>query len=421
MGLTIILWLMLYSGVTSKRVAPPGPDGLAKTPPMGWMSWERFRCNTDCKKDPDSCIGEKLYMAMADHLAKDGYVAAGYKTISIDDCWEQKKPPRDKDGKLAPDPMRFPSGFKALGDYMHKLNVSFGIYSDAGPRTCAGFPASLGHEDIDAKTFAEWGVDYLKLDGCHNRGEGYAVAYPAMGTALQKSGRDIVYSCSWPAYIGRNESIKPYDAMIAAGCNLWRNYRDISNNFRSLETIIDYWGNWSKFLTTNSGPGHWNDPDQVLCGDDHGGTVMSVDECKTQMSIWSIVAAPLIMSNDLRIVTKEYRELLLNKEVIAVNQDKKGLAGYRISGPGNQQVWARSLADGSVAVALYNKNGGGKPTKISFKFADVHFRQKAAVVRDLWLRKDLGTFSGSFETEVPDHGTVLVKLLPKKVWSSSYV
>merc|ERR1712130_474929 len=416
MGLTIILWLMLYSGVTSKRVAPPGPDGLAKTPPMGWMSWERFRCNTDCKKDPDSCIGEKLYMAMADHLAKDGYLAAGYKTVSIDDCWEQKIPPRDKDGKLTPNSTRFPSGFKALGDYMHKLNVSFGIYSDEGSRTCGGYPGSQGHEVIDAQTFAEWGVDYLKLDGCNNNHAGFAVGYPAMGAALQKSGRDIVYSCSWPAYMGTNESNKPFDLMIAAGCNLWRNWRDIQNNWNSLSNIIDHWGDYGEFLASVSGPGHWNDPDMVLCGDDHGGPtkVMTVAECKTQMSIWSIVAAPLIMSSDLRTVTKEYREVLLNKEVIAVNQDPKGFAGKRISGKENQQVWARSLGDGSVAVALYNKDNGGKPAHISFNFADVHFEQKKAVVRDLWLGKDLGTFSGSFGTEVVDHGTVLVKLIYKQ-------
>lgn len=409
---------MLYSGVISKRVAPPGPgpNGLAKTPPMGWMSWERFRCATNCNKDPDHCINEKLYMTMADHLAKDGYLAAGYKTVSIDDCWEQKKPPRDQDGKLVPNATRFPSGFKALGDYMHKLNVSFGIYSDEGSLTCGGYPGSRGHEEIDAKTFAEWGVDYLKLDGCHNSHDGFAVGYPAMGAALQKSGRDIVYSCSWPAYLGHNESTKPYDLMIAAGCNLWRNYRDVQNNWGSVANIIDHWGDYSDVLVKFAGPGHWNDPDMVLCGDDHGGTskIMTVDECKTQMSIWSIVAAPLIMSNDLRVVTKEYRELLQNKEVIAVDQDVKGLAGKRISGNEDQQVWARSLGDGSVAVALYNKNGGGKPAKISFKFTDVHFPQEQAHVRDLWLGKDLGTFKGSYAADVPDHGTVLVKLMYKQ-------
>ena len=146
------------------------------------------------------------------------------ETVSIDDCWEEKSPPRDAQGRLAPDSKRFPSGFKALADYMHKQNVSFGIYSDMGTKTCGGYPGTQGHELIDAQTFAAWGVDYLKLDGCNVVGghDGYAAGYPKMGKAMQASGRDMVYSCSWPAYMGSNESTKPFDAMIAGGCNLWR-------------------------------------------------------------------------------------------------------------------------------------------------------------------------------------------------------
>lgn len=354
---------------------------------MGWMSWERFRCTIDCAKHPNACINEDLYKTMADHLANDGYLAAGYKTVSIDDCWEQITPPRDSDGKLTPNSTRFPSGFKALGDYMHKKGVSFGIYSDEGTHTCGGKPGSKGYEAIDAQTFADWGVDYLKLDGCHNDKAGFIVGYPAMGTALQKTGRDIVYSCSWPAYLGSNETKKPWNLMIAAGCNLWRNWKDIQNNWGSLEGIIDHWGDYSATLANVSGPGHWNDPDMVLCGDDHGGKPMSLNQCKIQMSIWSIVAAPLIMSNDLRTVTTEYKQLLLNEEVIAVDQDPKGVAGRRVTPKGNQEVWARSLGDGSVAVALYNKDGGGKAATISVKFSDVDFQQKEAIVRDLWAKK----------------------------------
>ena len=142
----------------------PGPNGLALTPPMGWMSWERFRCNTDCAKDPDNCISESLYKTMADHIAADGYLEAGYNQVSIDDCWENVNPRRDPTTKeLSPDPKRFPSGLKALGDYLHSKGVHFGIYSDEGTSTCGGYPGSEGYERIDAKTFASWGVDYLKL------------------------------------------------------------------------------------------------------------------------------------------------------------------------------------------------------------------------------------------------------------------
>jgi len=334
----------------------PGPNGLALTPPMGWMSWERFRCQTDCKNHPTECINEKLYMQMADHLASDGFLDAGYKSVSIDDCWENQNPPRDAQGKLSPDPSRFPSGFKALGDYMHSRGVSFGIYSDEGTHTCAGRPGSKGHEMIDAQTFAEWGVDYLKLDGCNNDKSGYASGYPAMGTALQKSGRNITYSCSWPAYLGSNETAKPWNDMIQAGCNLWRNWHDINNHWESLVSIIDHWGDYGPSLQAAAGPGHWNDPDMLLVGDDHYDSLLSIDQAQTQMSIWAIMASPLIMAADLRSIKSEYKAILINKDVIAIDQDKLGKSGLRITPKGDQEVWAREVHDG-IAVVLLNKIG----------------------------------------------------------------
>jgi hypothetical protein len=302
-------------------------------------------------------------MDMTDRIASDGYLEAGYNQVSIDDCWEQKDPKRDpKTNELAPDPKRFPSGMKALGDYMHSKGVKFGIYSDEGTSTCGGYPGSKGYENIDAKTFASWGVDYLKLDGCNNDKEGYVTGYPAMGAALQASGRNITYSCSWPAYLGSDETTKPFQAMIDAGCNLWRNWDDINNKFDSISSIIDHWGDYSAALSTAAGPGHWNDPDMILVGDDHYNYTMTADEAKVQMSIWSIVAAPLIMGNDLRTVTDEMKAILLNKEVIAIDQDPAGKAGIRVSPKGATEVWARELADGSIAVALYNKAGSAPST-----------------------------------------------------------
>lgn len=339
---------------------------LSKTPPMGWMSWEVFRCDTDCKKNESMCVGEINYKQQADALVSGGYLAAGYKTISIDDCWEQTSPPRDAQGRLAPDPTRFPSGFKALADYMHARNVSFGIYSDMGIKTCGGRPGSENHEEIDATTFAEWGVDYLKLDGCNNHPpDDYAHGYPKMGHALQASGRDIVYSCSWPAYLGSDETKKPFDAMIAAGCNLWRNWHDIQGNWGSLSSIIDHWGDYGPTLQATAGPdgpygGHWHDADMLLVGEHEAGGLpgVTLEEGKTQFGMWAMMAAPLIMGNDLRNVPDDAKAILLNEEVIAVDQDPLGQMGLRVSPKGDTEVWARNLSNGDVAVALLNKGEG---------------------------------------------------------------
>jgi len=341
----VLLWLGLATS------AP----GLAKTPPMGWMSWEVFRCETDCATYPDSCINEQLYKTMADRLVSDGYLAAGYNGIHIDDCWEQKNPPRTN-GKLVADPTRFPSGLAALASYMHNQSVQFAAYTAESTTTCGGYPASEGYESTDANTFASWGVDYLKVDGCGSVAY-YPTGYPLMGNALIASGRDIVYSCSWPAYLGSNESVKPFQTMIDIGCNLWRNWDDIQCSWSSLVSIIDYWGDWGPVIAPYAGPGHWNDPDMLLIGND----CISDDEARTQMAIWSIVAAPLIMGNDLRNVTASTKAILLNKEAIAVDQDSAGKQGLRITPQGATEIWSRNLADGRVAVGLFNKEGNAPP------------------------------------------------------------
>merc|ERR1712070_1091938 len=193
-----------------------------------------------------------------------------------------------------------------------------------------------------------------KLDGCHNDKDGFKTGYPAMGTALQATGRDIVYSCSWPAYLGNDETSKPFQDMVDAGCNLWRNWRDIQCNWGSLSSIIDHWGDYAEVLKASAGPGHWHDMDMLLIGNG----CISTDEEKTQMAIWSISASPLIMGNDLRSVPDTSKAILQNKDAIAVSQDPLGKMGGRITGDVSQQVWARELSGGKVAVALYNKIGG---------------------------------------------------------------
>ncbi len=333
-----------------------GRNSLAKTPPMGWMSWELFRCDVDCQSDPDNCISEKLYKEQTDALVENKYIEAGYTGIHMDDCWEEKNPPRDpKTGRLQPNSTRFPSGLKALGDYMHGKGATFGLYTAESPTTCGGYPASApDHEKIDAETFASWGVDYLKVDGCGPKSY-YKGGYKAMGEALEASGRNIVYSCSWPAYInGGNESIQPFNEFIMDGCNLWRNWHDIQCNWQSLSSIIDHWGDYGSSLVPYAGPGHWHDMDMLLIG---SGCISEAEE-RTQMAIWSISAAPLIMGNDLRKVPSRSKNILLNKDAIAINQDGLGQMGLRLTKAANEstQIWARNLENGDVAVALYNKD-----------------------------------------------------------------
>jgi len=344
-------------GPEKLSVSPgPGPNGLAKTPPMGWMSWQVFRCETNCQAHPDACIDHNLYEQMTDRIVEDGYLALGYDQVSIDDCWENHSG-RDARGRLFPDATRFPQGMKSLGDYMHSKGVKFGTYSDEGTKTCGGYPGTKGHETEDAQTFAEWGVDYLKLDGCYNNQQGFVTGYPAAGAALQATGRNISYSCSWPAYLGGDESSKPFDAMIDAGCNLWRNWDDIQCNWGSLSSIIDHWGQYGEALQPYAGPGHWHDMDMLLIG----AGCLTTEEERTQMAIWAISASPLIMGNDLRKVPESSRQILQNKDAIAVSQDPLGKMGIRMGSDSATQVWSRELSEGDVAVALYNKKGGHLP------------------------------------------------------------
>lgn len=385
------------------------PD-LAPTPPMGWMSWEIFRCEDDCAVHPSSCINEQLYKEQTDALVEGGFLQYGYNSIHIDDCWMATNPPRDSSGSLAPNATRFPSGMAALGNYMHSRNVSFGLYTAESPSTCAGYPASLNHEQHDAATFAAWGVDYLKVDGCGDASQ-YAGGYARMGLALQSSGRGIVYSCSWPAYVGDDETKKPFDTYIQDGCNLWRNWDDIQCSWYSLESIIDHFGNYSKFLQQFAAPGHWHDPDMLLIGN----ACINEDEARTQMAIWGILAAPLIMGNDLRKMSPGSVQILQNRMAVQINQDPLGKAGSRISEFGAQEVWSRDLKSSSInnaqrfAIALLNK--GETHADITVEFSDVSQLLHQALVRDVWSQSVVGTFHEHYTAKaVPPHGTAYITL-----------
>ena len=229
--------LLLLSACQQLALVTGLDNGLALTPPMGWLSWERYMCNTDCKNHPNSCISENLYMAMADELVSGGYKDVGYNYVNIDDCWQNRS--RDANGALQPDSERFPHGIKWLADYMHERGLRLGIYTDYGSATCEGYPGTdWAHQEIDAQTFADWGVDSVKVDGCNSNSSTMNAAYPRFGEFLNKTGRPMLYSCSWPDYLNDHVNF----SYVGEKCNLWRMYRDIYSQWPIIEQIIEFYG-----------------------------------------------------------------------------------------------------------------------------------------------------------------------------------
>eukprot|EP00457_Paulinella_chromatophora_P003739 gb/GEZN01003747.1/.p1 GENE.gb/GEZN01003747.1/~~gb/GEZN01003747.1/.p1 ORF type:complete len:601 (-),score=71.39 gb/GEZN01003747.1/:256-2058(-) len=379
-------------------------NGVARTPPMGWMSWERYRCEVDCVTYPNDCINEKLYTDMADRIKADGWLAAGYEYVNVDDCWSNKQ--RNKDGTLDADPARFPSGMGGLADYMHKKGLKFGLYTDAGTHTCGGYPGSQNYMTIDARTYAEWGVDSIKVDGCYvSDPRQYKPLYTNFSLALNQTGRPMVYWCSWPAYVGNTA---PYQ-YIASICNGWRPYGDIQDSWNSLTSIINWWAANQPLLQPAAAPGAWNDPDMLILGD----FALSIDQARVQMAIWAIIAAPLLMSNDLRNIAPEYVKILQNREIIAVNQDKAGMQGGLVATSGSVQWWLRNLANGYTALAMWSSATGGSIIKVSTSFSalgDTTGCGSAVAVRDLFTQKNMGVFSGSFQTTVNPNGAQMYML-----------
>lgn len=352
---------------------------LAKTPPMGWNSWNKFGCN----------VSEQLIRAMADAMVASGMRDAGYQYVNIDDCWQVS---RDAKGTIVADPARFPAGLKALADYVHSRGLKLGIYTDAGTNTCEGRPGSLNHELQDAKTYAEWGVDYVKVDWCHAEGLDPEVQYAKFRDALAQAGRPIVFSiCNWGVQA-------PWKWGAKTG-NLWRTTGDIADNYDRMSVI----GFSQNGLEKYASPGHWNDPDMLEVG--NGG--MSSQEYRTHMGLWALLAAPLLAGNDLRSMTSETKDMLTNREIIAVDQDPKGSQGRRVWQEGPLEIWARPLADKNEAVGLFNR--GESNLNVTLHLASVG-NQHTARIRDLWEHKDLGTITDSYTAEVPKHGVVMLKL-----------
>ena len=384
----------------SERPASALDNGVARTPPMGWDDWNSFGCN----------VSETLIREMADTIVANGMAAAGYRYVIVDDCWFD--PNRDASGNLRGNPTRFPSGMKALGDYLHGKGLKFGIYEVPTARTCAqavgtypGSTGSQGHEAQDALTFASWGVDYLKYDWCSSSGtiSQQVAAFATMRDALAATGRPIVLS------------INPNSFHAITGPS--RNWGDVANQWRTTEDITNAWdtGHANSFpmgvrnivavnttVAAYAAPGRFNDPDMLEVG--NGG--MTDPEMRTHFAMWAVMAAPLIAGNDLRSASAATLAILTNQALIAVNQDALGLPGVQIAGDGTRRVLAKRLAGGDVAVALFNE---GSSTVMSTTAAAIGKAGSLFTLHDLWTGA-ISSTTGAISASVPAHGTVVFRV-----------
>lgn len=385
-------------------------NGLALTPTMGWLHWERFMCNTACDQDPDNCVSERLYMQMADVMVKEGWKEAGYEYVCIDDCWPSRK--RDAQGHLQADPKRFPGGIKKLADYVHSRGLKLGIYADVGKNTCAGYPGSLGYYDTDAQTFADWGVDLLKFDGCYMNWTLLAEGYTNMSKALNKTGRSILYSCEWPLYEWSFQ--KPNYTAIRESCNHWRNSADVCDSWSSIKSILAWTAAYQDVIVPAAGPGGWNDPDMLVIGN----FGLSHDQQESQMALWAIMAAPLLMSNDLRNICPRSKELLQNRHIIAINQDPLGKQGYLTGKVDSFEVWERPLSKERLAIAVLNKQEMGGPRGFVLRAAPGWrvCNPTCNVTQILPQYKDMGvqTAHSKMVVSVNPSGTALLTITPLK-------
>jgi alpha-galactosidase len=373
-------------------------NGLAKLPPMGWNSWNHFGCN----------VNETIIKQTVDMMVESGMKTAGYEYIIIDDCWMATY--RAKDGKLIANSKRFPHGIKWLADYVHSKGLKLGIYESAGAKTCQGYPGSFHHEQTDAKTFARWGIDFLKYDDCmKNRKKTKATVYKKryikMAKALLATGRPIVYSIHTPGtHLHRTTKPWKWAPKIA---NEWRTTNDIRDNWQRVMWILDQQVGLSQF----AGPGHWNNPDMLEVG--NGG--MTPTEDKAHFSLWAILAAPLIagnyLGNDLRPMSSKIKKILTNKEVIAVDQDPAGKQGYKVTDNGNQEVWVKPMSDGSEAVLFLNRgNSGAFMTANASKIGLPNSGKYK--IQNLWEHKSY-TSEDLIRAEVPSHGVAMFRVWVK--------
>lgn len=378
-------------------------EHLGQTPALGWNSWNTFACDVD----------EKMIRQMADAMVKSGMKDAGYEYINIDDCWHGE---RDELGFIQVNKERFPSGMKALADYVHAKELKIGIYSDAGGTTCAGYPGSRGYEYQDAKKYAEWGIDYLKYDWCDTEGLKAEGAYMTMRDAIYATGRPMMFSiCEW----GDNDP--------------WEWAQDIGHSWRTTGDIYPCWnceydhGTWSSWgvlrildmqdgLRKHAGPGHWNDMDMMEVG-----MGMTEEEDKSHFTLWALLNSPLIAGNDLRNMSDTTRKILTNKDIIAINQDELGVQGFKFLTNDDIEVWFKPLLNNEWAMVILNRGGKQNYTykwrnkavedELSQRVAD--FTKTRYNWRNLWTGEK-GDTKGYFKVAIPEHGVIALRLTPQE-------
>ncbi len=377
---------------------------LAPTPPMGFNTWNTFQTK----------ISEDMLKEMVDVFVSSGMRESGYLYFVLDDGWMSME--RDQNGSLIADPVKFPHGMKAFADYVHSKGLKFGIYNCAGSKTCAGYPGTRGHEYEDARLYASWGVDFLKYDWCNTDSLNTPEAYKTMSAALRATGRPIVFSiCEWGSH-------NPW--LWAGGIGeLYRTTGDITLSFISNKN----YGNWEAQSVISildkqipirkyNGPNHWNDPDMLEVGNG-----MSYNEDKAHFSLWCMLAAPLAAGNDLRKMSSQTRDILTNKEMIAVDQDSRGIAAFKMEMPDSLEMWVKPLKNNELAICFLNRTGSSKKIDMDWKNfnisdaqsgLEIHFDNQYFSLRDLWLKKDAGKTDKKLVREIASHEVIVFKLVP---------
>jgi alpha-galactosidase len=383
-----------------KPASYPSENGLALTPPMGFNDWAYYGCD----------ISQKLFTSTANDLVKTGLAADGYRYVNIDDCWPAKS--RNAQGQLVPNSTLFPQGLTWLGDYLHAKGLKFGIYEDAGTTTCQGLPGSWDHFAQDARTFASWGVDYVKLDGCNvptvsgqTAEQTYRSAYTKMSRALKAAGRPMIFSESAPAYFYGTPGFTKIMSWVGHQGDLWRFGSDIADNWASV--LTNYSQDNSYHLARYAGPGHWNDPDMLEVNNPG----LSYTEQRSQFSLWAEMAAPLLISTDLSHLAKPALSILSNKAVIGVDQDPYGAQGTIVKTEGKVDILAKPLADGDISVALFNKGGTSANAAISAHDAGFSISPRGYLLDNLWTHHVTET-SSVIAANIPAHGVVMYRVTP---------
>lgn len=404
--LSLALSVTAFAQGNVYKQEPTKFEGLAMTPPMGWNSWNTFATNID----------EDLVKQTADIMVSSGMRDAGYTYIVLDDGWMTRE--RDENGNLVPDPKKFPSGMKALIDYVHSKGLKFGLYNCAGTKTCAGYPGTRGYEYQDARFYASLGIDFLKYDWCNTEGINATEAYTTMSNALKTAGRPILFSlCEW----GDNQ---PWEWGEPLG-NMWRISGDIYPCFDCEFKHPENWSSWGfmkivdmrKGIRKYSGPDHWNDFDMMEVGNE-----MNDTEDKSHFSIWCMVASPLIAGNDFRSMSKETLEILTNKDMIAINQDKLGIQGFRYNNDNGLETWVKPLENGNWAIAFLNRSEDDMSINFNWKEHTIKddifnlqtsFDSATYDIYDVWNHKKAGNTKKAFKGKVAPHDIVVLRLSKK--------